>query len=202
MTTAALALNLLLALLLIGALVMGWRVERRLTALRASHAGFTKAVADLDAAAARAEQGLADLRAATDEAAESLADRLTKAKILVAKLDERIDAGEKSAQHTARLAAEAAARRPEAVLELAVRAPSRPPVAPSVEGRVADRVETFRRVLEQPRTSPVHRLRERLEQEDLAAAARPPEAQPTPRSRARIDDDLFDDPRKAGGLGR
>lgn len=219
MTTAGLALNLLLAVLLVGALWMGWRVERRLTALRASHVGFTKAVADLDAAAARAEQGLADLRAATDEAAESLADRLAKAKILVAKLDERIDAGEQSAQHVARIAAQsaaaqAAAARQAPVLELSMRVPPQAgttpaqPVAPmaapmaatTAAGRVADRVETFRRVLEQPRTSPVHALRERLEQEDLTARA--PQPLPTPRSRARIDDDLFDDPRRGAAGGR
>src|SRR5262249_38306735 len=48
---------------------------------------FTKAVEDLDRAAARAEQGLADLRAATDEAAESLAGRIERAGALAARLE-------------------------------------------------------------------------------------------------------------------
>jgi hypothetical protein len=73
MSMTAIALNGLLAVLLLVALMFGVRLERRLKALRDSHEGFAKAVADLDRAAMRAEQGLADLRAATDEAADSLA---------------------------------------------------------------------------------------------------------------------------------
>jgi len=87
MSLAAFALNALLAVLLFAALGMGWRLERRLNALRASHEGFAKAVADLDAAALKAERGLADLRAATDEAAESLAERIEGARRLAMRLD-------------------------------------------------------------------------------------------------------------------
>lgn len=87
MTLAALALNGLLVVLLLAALAFGWRLERRLKALKDSHDGFAKAVADLDAAASRAEQGLADLRAATEEAAETLAGRIETARGLAAKLD-------------------------------------------------------------------------------------------------------------------
>lgn len=85
--TLALAVNVLLVVLLLAALAFGWRLERRLKTLKDSHDGFAKAVADLDVAAARAEQGLADLRAATDEAADTLADRIDKARALTAKLD-------------------------------------------------------------------------------------------------------------------
>lgn len=87
MTLAAFALNGLLCLLLFAALAVGWRLERRLKALRESHEGFAKAVADLDAAALKAERGLADLRAATDEAAESLAGRIEAARKLALRLD-------------------------------------------------------------------------------------------------------------------
>jgi hypothetical protein len=87
MSLAAFTLNALLAVLLFAALGMGWRLERRLKALRASHEGFAKAVADLDAAALKAERGLADLRAATDEAAESLAERIESARRLALRLD-------------------------------------------------------------------------------------------------------------------
>jgi len=87
MTLAALTLNGLLCVLLFACLGVGWRLERRLKALRDSHEGFAKAVADLDAAALRAERGLADLRAATDEAAESLAGRIETARKLVMRLD-------------------------------------------------------------------------------------------------------------------
>ncbi len=94
MTLAAFTLNVLLAILLFAALGMGWRLERRLKALRASHDGFAKAVADLDAAALKAERGLADLRAATDEAAESLAERIESARRLAMRLDNAMTAGE------------------------------------------------------------------------------------------------------------
>jgi hypothetical protein len=187
MTTAALALNLLLAFLLVAALWMGWRVEKRLKTLKASHDGFARAVADLDAAAARAEQGLADLRAATDEASESLADRIAKAKSLAARLDERILAGEKAAEQAARVATEAAER--------AARRPEPEPARPM------SRVETFRRVLEEPRMSPALRLRERLASEDFSPLKL---TEPTPpaRSRARVDDDLFEEPLRIANGGR
>ena len=81
MSLVAFAMNGFLAVLLIAALAFGWRLERRLKALRDSHEGFAKAVADLDQAAARAEQGLADLRAATDEAAESKGKEMDQSRI-------------------------------------------------------------------------------------------------------------------------
>lgn len=92
MSAIAIGMNLMLAGLLVAALIMGYRLNARLKALRESHAGFARAVADLDAAAARAEQGLADLRAATDEAHDALADRIEKARALTAKLDRQIQA--------------------------------------------------------------------------------------------------------------
>jgi hypothetical protein len=92
MSFAAFTLNGLLCLLLLSALAVGWRLERRLKALRDSHDGFAKAVADLDAAALRAERGLADLRAATDEAAESLAGRIEAARKLALRLDNAMSA--------------------------------------------------------------------------------------------------------------
>lgn len=87
MSDIGLILNGLLGVLLVGALFLGWRLEQRLKTLRASHESFTQAVADLDRAAARAEQGLADLRAATDEAAETLAGRIERAGHLVHRLE-------------------------------------------------------------------------------------------------------------------
>lgn len=87
MSIVAIGMNLLLACLLGAALVMGWRLNQRLKALRDSHDGFATAVRDLNAAAARAEQGLADLRAATDEATDQLADRIEKGRALASKLE-------------------------------------------------------------------------------------------------------------------
>ncbi len=90
MSIIAIGMNLMLAGLLTAALMMGYRLNGRLKALRDSHDGFAKAVSELDAAAARAEQGLADLRAATDEAHDALADRIAKARELTAKLDRQL----------------------------------------------------------------------------------------------------------------
>lgn len=172
MSITALALNGLLAVLLIVALGFGWRLERRLKALRDSHAGFAKAVADLDQAAARAEQGLADLRAATDEASETLADRIERATALAAKLDERLN---RPLVTPPPPAAPAVAR-------------AEPRDTPPPERRL--KAEDFERLLDRE-----------------AKAARPPEAETrpgsisrpivakeTPRSRARVDDDLFEGP--------
>jgi ABC-type transporter Mla subunit MlaD len=90
MSAIAIGMNLLLAGLLSAALAMGWRLNKRLEALRDSHDGFAKAVAELDTAAARAEQGLADLRSATDEATDTLADRIEKARALTTRLDRQL----------------------------------------------------------------------------------------------------------------
>jgi len=91
MSIIGLLMNFLLAALLLAALVMGWRLNRRLKALRDSHDGFALAVRELNAAAARAEQGLADLRAATDEAIDELADRIDKGRALATRLQRLID---------------------------------------------------------------------------------------------------------------
>jgi len=92
MSAVAIVMNLVLSGLLLAALAFGWRLERRLKALKDSHDSFARAVADLDTAAARAEQGLADLRAATDEAAETLSDRIEAAKALAARLERGVSA--------------------------------------------------------------------------------------------------------------
>jgi Domain of unknown function (DUF6468) len=91
MSLIGLAMNGLLATLLLAALMMGWRLNRRLKALRDSHDGFAAAVTDLNAAALRAEQGLADLRAATDEAVDLLADRIEKGRSLAIKLERLVE---------------------------------------------------------------------------------------------------------------
>lgn len=87
MSLIALTLNLLLAVLMAAALAFGWRLNGRLKALKDSQAGFAQAVAELNAAAARAERGLADLRAASDEATDLLGDRIEKARALAGRLE-------------------------------------------------------------------------------------------------------------------
>jgi hypothetical protein len=92
MSLIAIVMNVLLAGLLIAAMAVGLRLNRRLKALRDSHEGFEVAVRDLNMAAARAEQGLADLRAATDEATDLLSDRIEKGRALAAKLEKLVAA--------------------------------------------------------------------------------------------------------------
>lgn len=108
MSIIGLVMNVLLAGLLLAALLMGWRLNGRLKALRDSHDGFALAVRELNSAAARAEQGLADLRAATDEAVDELADRIEKGRALATRLERLIDSGP---------AAPAADSRPRAMTE-------------------------------------------------------------------------------------
>jgi hypothetical protein len=182
MSLVAFAMNAFLAVLLIAALAFGWRLERRLKALRDSHEGFAKAVADLDVAAARAEQGLADLRAATDEAAETLALRIERAQALAVQLEERTNRP---------LSASTSAPPPQSQLQ-ADRPTSRPgreaPAASPADRRLS--AVDFERMLDREdradrvaRGEPVTR-----------PASRPGLTNETPRPRARMDDDLFDGP--------
>ena len=90
MNLISIGMNLLLAGLLVAAMVVGLRLNKRLKALRDSHEGFEAAVVHLNLAARRAEQGLADLRAATDEATDVLSDRIEKGRALAAKLEKLV----------------------------------------------------------------------------------------------------------------
>ena len=175
MSVIAIGLNLLLAGLLMAALAMGWRLNLRLQALRDSHEGFAKAVSELDAAAARAEQGLADLRAATDEATDTLADRIAKARELSAKLDRQMQGG-------SRLAAEPPARTATATPSLLRRAPLRerepePDLELDVE-RVTHRLGSLLSAAREPRPRPEP---ERIVRREV------------PRQRPRFEEELFGD---------
>lgn len=185
MSLIAFAMNGFLAVLLIAALVFGWRLERRLKALRDSHEGFAKAVVDLDRAAARAEQGLADLRAATDEAAETLAVRIERAQALAAQLGDLV---------TKPLPAPTSAPAPQPVERPAPRASREPPpaAAPQADRRLS--AADFERLLDRE-----DRVERAVRGEPIPRPASRPGMAPsqtneTPRSRARIDDDLFDGP--------
>lgn len=98
MNLIAIGMNLLLAGLLVAAMVVGIRLNRRLKALRESHVGFEAAVQELNLAASRAEQGLADLRAATDEATDMLSDRIEKGRALAAKLERLVNSAPEAAR--------------------------------------------------------------------------------------------------------
>ncbi len=122
MDFAGLAMEGLLAVLLVAALMYGRRLEQRLKALRDSQATFAQAVRTLDTSAARAEAGLETLRKATEEAEDTLQDRIVRARELKADLEKLITRAE-----GARTAA--AAARPTQVEEplvLTVKADPRP----------------------------------------------------------------------------
>jgi soluble cytochrome b562 len=87
MSPISLSLNLLVAFLLVLTLGFGLRLERRLKKLRDSQQGFASAVAELDRASKRAEAGLAELRGATEETLDLLLGRIDKARDLAAKLE-------------------------------------------------------------------------------------------------------------------
>ncbi len=189
MSLIAFAMNGFLAVLLIAALVFGWRLERRLKALRDSHEGFAKAVVDLDRAAARAEQGLADLRAATDEAAETLAVRIERAQALAAQLGELVT----KPLPAPTVAPQAQPERP--APRLSREAP--PAAAPQADRRLS--AADFERLLDREDRveravrggEPIPRPASRP---GMASSQTSNQTNETPRSRARIDDDLFDGP--------
>jgi ABC-type transporter Mla subunit MlaD len=95
MDVVTITMDLLLATLLVAALAYGFKLERKLKALRDSQAGFAEAVRSLDTAASRAEAGLETLRLTTDAAHDELHDRILKARELKAELDKLIDRAER-----------------------------------------------------------------------------------------------------------
>jgi hypothetical protein len=174
MSPISLCLNLLLASLLLATLMLGWRLNRQLKALKDSHAGFAAAVTELDHAATRAERGLSELRAATDETMEFLTGRIEKGRELASKLE--------------RLTATAAATL------------DRAPPPPTSQISALERV-WVKPANEQPARAPadpeaaaeslVLKLSEALKAGDANMARQ------ALRSRASIDDDLFEAPERA-----
>jgi len=106
MSPVVLALDLLLASLLVLTLVLGVRLNSRLKGLKQSHAGFEKAVAELNQAAARAEAGLAALRETSAEAHDALLARIDTARTLVTRLERANFQAEKAAEAVVRAKAE------------------------------------------------------------------------------------------------
>lgn len=98
MSAVAFCMDLILASLLLAALLVGMRLEKRLKALRESQAGFAGAVLELDAAIARAEQGLAELKSAALGAQTTIADRVQDAKGMTARLDKQVQASGEAAE--------------------------------------------------------------------------------------------------------
>ena len=178
MSPVSLTLDLLLAGLLLITLIFGLRLDKRLKTLNASQAEFQAAIADLDRAAARAETGLAELRGAMDEAVDLLGGRIDKARELAAKLETLTEQAQSASQRaTSGLVATAPERR--SPLDRAWSRPAERAAAP----------HATRNDPEPPLTLTRHD----------ALQARRPVAAPPPRSRAMVDDELFDGPRRQAG---
>jgi chromosome segregation ATPase len=211
MSLIGLAMNGLLAVLLLAALVVGLRLNRRLQALRDSHEGFADAVSELNQAAARAEQGLADLRAATDEATDMLADRIEKGRQLAMKLERLVEHANVPQRGVAEPAARAPRSSPQPVDDPVAERRLGALLAAAREARPERVMPPLRAAVSPQRAAEREPERANLDRETLERAATefliqrerrlPGAAVPNPsyerplaaRLRRPADDDLFDD---------
>ena len=178
MSIVAIGLDLLLASLLAGALMMGWKLNGRLKSLRASQADFAQAVVELDAAAARAEAGLSNLRAAAEEAHDSLLARIDTARSLAAKLEKAEMSADAAARRAEAAAAEVKAAVPAPRMDRASEAPERLGLShPGLRDLIAEATGT---ATEPEKAAP---RREALSREHPA--------RPAPRRRNIADEALF-----------
>jgi hypothetical protein len=151
MSPVALTLNLTLGVLLVGAMILGLRLDRRLRALRESHNSFAKAVSELDQAALRTQSGLNELRATAEGVRADLADQLHNARMLSERLVKLTAEADAKAEALAKAQAEAAL------------------VAPVAAKSIFDRPSTPRRVASdasEPRPAPAVSLRSRAAVDD------------------------------------
>jgi hypothetical protein len=186
MSIIGLAMNGMLAVLLLAALGMGMRLNRRLKALRDSHEGFAEAVSELNRAAARAEQGLADLRAATDEATDLLADRIEKGRSLAMKLERLVEHAavpQRTAAPAARAADDPVAERRLGALLAAARDARPERVMPPLRGR--SELDNAERAAAE--------ILARRERRVTGDGVPNPSYERPFRARRLADDDLFDD---------
>lgn len=183
MSPVALGLDILLMLLLIAALGVGLRLNRRLSALREGHAAFAKGVAELNAAAARAEAGLTQLRAVADETHDALLTRIETARGLITKLETAAGAADRAFEKIMTAPAPAAPVRPP-IASRPLRFAEEPVRASQPAGRGDP--SPFDLPLDNPVDAPLGIHEEKL-------------TFPT-RRRMIADDDLFEEPpRRTGG---
>lgn len=171
MNPIAVALDLLLAALLLAALALGARLNARLKTLRNGQAGFAAAVLELNQAAARAEAGLASLRAASEDTHDALLARIETARALTLRLEQATLQAEKAS----RLAPQGAPASPAMLSDQAH--------APLPRGSLAELAASLKA-----------RLGDAVAGDAVSPGARPttrPTAKPAPR-RLVADDDLFE----------
>jgi hypothetical protein len=175
-----LIMDLLLAALLVAALLFGWRLDRKLKALRDGQNQFANAVAELDQASRRAEFGLASLREVADETHDSLHDRILKAREVKQALEILIVRAEKARE-----------AQPAMASPVQPRTPAPPPVQAPVEPRAIspDRVRAALLALTEERAAATRPAPTAQPQAPTRAPAAPSTSRPAPRG---FDDDLFD----------
>lgn len=103
MNAIAFCLDLILATLLLAALFVGLRLDRKLRALRDSQSGFMRAIAELDASIVKAQDSLGALKATATQAETAIADRIQDARGATARLDQQAKAAEAAAEKLERL---------------------------------------------------------------------------------------------------
>lgn len=94
MSFAGLVFESLVAFLLLGAVVMCWRVDRRLKALRDGQDGLKNTIGALNDAVDRARASLAALDRASKHSGEALEDRIRQARQMADELRVLTDRGE------------------------------------------------------------------------------------------------------------
>lgn len=94
MSLVALCLNGFLASLLLAALFLGLRLDKKLKGVRDGQHAFVLAVSELNAAATKAQAALADLRAATDEATDTLGGRIARGREVADRLEKLVSRAE------------------------------------------------------------------------------------------------------------
>ena len=95
MTLATLVFEGAVALLVLIAAVMLWRVDAKLRALRSGQDGIRASIIALDEASERARAGLASLQRAARESGEALDDNVRRARGISDELRLLVDAGDR-----------------------------------------------------------------------------------------------------------
>jgi hypothetical protein len=178
----AICLDLVLITLLLLAVWIGLRLEKRLKVLRGSQEGFVTAVAELNAGVDKAQAGLVELKSATLEARTELADRIQDAKGMTARLERQAAAAEQAIQRLEAVIERAAQVKPVAARDFPQPAHPRESRDPGVFG-IRDRSAGQNRSEDEP----LILRREALSQSERGSGG-------STRSKARVDDDLFDGP--------
>ena len=103
MNAIAFCLDLILASLLLAALFVGLRLDRKLKALKDSQSGFVNAVAELDGAVVKAQEGLGALKATAAQVETAIADRIQDARGITARLEQQAKAATAASDKLERL---------------------------------------------------------------------------------------------------